>query len=294
VQSTALCTNAPFGTRVAVHQDRDQTYTAYGSDVDPSYFSTLAIPLRSGRNFAPGDKRAVIVSEKLARIRWPGQNPLGQPWSQDGRVVVGVAAPARTVGMRDGDSTEIYFPLQPEDLPTGILLVKTSRPPETVLPDIRALVERQDRRLIPAVSLLKHDFRHRLKDSEQAAQVVSTLGILAALLAAAGVYGQVCYSVAQRQKEIGVRIALGARPANVIALLLRQFYGSFGVGALSGTGIASGVSLVLRRELFGLSHLDPASYAGAVGLLLLLAAVAALLPAQRALLVDPLETLRHE
>lgn len=294
VESTALCTYAPFGTRTSIYTNRERTYTAYSSHVDPGYFFTLAIPLLSGRNFAPGEKNAVIVGEKLARIRWPGENPLGKPWSKGGPVVVGVAAPARTVGASDAESTEIYFPLRASDQSNGILLVRTAVPPETVLPQIRALVESQDRRLIPSVSLLKNDFYLRLEASEQAARVVSALGILAALLAAAGVYGQVCYSVAQRQKEIGVRVALGARPSNVVGLVLRQFYGPFGVGALIGIGIAAGVSVVLRRELYGLSHLDPASYAGAVGLLLVLAVLAALAPAQRALRVDPLEVLRHE
>ncbi|HEX9760579.1 MAG TPA: ABC transporter permease, partial [Candidatus Acidoferrales bacterium] len=294
VESMTLCTNEPFGAQVSVYYGPGNTYTAYATSVDPSYFSTLAIPLRSGRGFAPGDKNVVIVGEKLARLLWPGVNPLGKPWGNGAQVVVGVAAPARTIGMRDAESTEVYFPLQPDDERSGILLVKTSGPPETVLPHLRAIASEQDSRLFPSVSLLKDSFHLRLQSSQRGAQVVSALGILAALLAAAGVYGQVCYAVAQKQKEIGVRVALGARPSGVIAVVLRHLYGPVVMGAAVGLGIAAGVSLLLRRELYGLSHLDLLSYAGAVGLLLVVALVAALVPARRALRVDPIEVLRYE
>lgn len=133
-----------------------------------------------------------------------------------------------------------------------------------------------------------------MRPSERGALIISSLGLLAALLAAVGLYGLVSYAVVQRQKEIGLRIALGARTTNVISLVLRQLYGPVGAGICAGIAAAAGLSQLLRRELFGLSHLDPISYAGAIGFFLLVAGLAAFIPARRALRVNPVEVLRYD
>ncbi len=295
VQEMSLCTAAPFGTTVGLYQDKAGTYKAYGTNVEPGYFSVLSIPLRSGRTFLSGDKKdVVIIGEKLARTLWPGENPLGQSWFGGKYQVIGVAAPARTTNMRDADSTEVYFPATEEDLSGSTLLIKTALPPHLLLPQIQALAGASDSRLFPRVTTLQDSFQARLEVSQRGAQIVSALAVLAALLAAAGVYGQVSYSVMRRKREIGVRMALGAGTVDVLGSVIRQFHWPFAFGIVIGIGIAGAASILLRHELYGLSHLDPLSYGGAVALLLVLATVAALLPARQALRVDPIEVLRHD
>lgn len=130
--------------------------------------------------------------------------------------------------------------------------------------------------------------------SQYAATAIAALGVGALALACVGIVGLVAFTVAQRTKEIGLRIALGARPARVVLLVLRQFARPVGLGLIAGVGLAAALSQVLRRVLYGVSHLDPLAYGAAIILFLAAAALAAMWPAQRAARVDPWRALRHE
>jgi predicted permease len=265
----------------------------YPNWVTPEFFQTMDIPLLRGRNLLPSEKNAVIVSESLARQQWPGEDPIGkQFWQKD--TVVGVAGNAHVNALNDGDTVEVYWAAQPEDMSAMTLVVKTAGAPEGLPPMVRSIAESIDPKLFPEIYLLKAAFHQNMLNFELAAAAVSLLGMAAALLAAMGLLGLVAYTVSERTKEIAIRIALGAKPAHVLSAILRQFVWPIAVGLLSGVAGTAALSRVLRKVLFGVSNLDPLSYAGAMGVLLAIATAAALLPARQALRVDPLRALRYE
>jgi ABC-type antimicrobial peptide transport system permease subunit len=142
------------------------------------------------------------------------------------------------------------------------------------------------------VSLLKHLYRDRIRDVERAAVAVGLLGTIALLVACLGVVGLVAYAVAQRTKEIGIRLALGAGRHHILRSVAGQFLPTVAVGLVGGIAGAAALAQLLRRQLYGVSALDPVSYGAAVCLFALAAGLAGLLPARRALRVDPSVALR--
>ena len=141
---------------------------------------------------------------------------------------------------------------------------------------------------------MKSSFRRKLKAVESGALVVSLLGSIAHLLACLGIVGLVAYAVSQRTKEIGIRMALGAKPSHVLSVVVRQFSRPVAAGLLVGVGAAAALSQLLSGVLYGISHLDPIAYLTAIGIFVATVALATLLPARRALRVDPMLALRHE
>ena len=188
----------------------------------------------------------------------------------------------------------MYQAAQTTDMPGMVVLVKTAGAPESMPPMLISIAESIDPKLFPYLRFLKSDFHRNVQNVEHAAMVVSLLGIAAVLLAAIGLLGLVAYTVSERSKEIAIRIALGAKPGHVLSAILRQFVWPVAVGLLTGVAGTAALSQVLRKVLFGVSNLDPLSYAGAIGVLLAIATAAALLPARQALRVDPLRALRCE
>ena len=142
--------------------------------------------------------------------------------------------------------------------------------------------------------MMKSAFNKRMQAAEYSALTVGVLGFTALLLACLGIVGLVTYAVSQRTQEIGIRLALGARPSHVLGIVLLQFSRPVVVGLVVGVGGAAALSQILRRNLYGISHLDPVAYAAAVGIFIVVATLGALLPARRALQVDPLRALRYE
>jgi len=141
---------------------------------------------------------------------------------------------------------------------------------------------------------MKSAFRRKLQGAEYGALCVSVLGFVALLLACLGIVGLVAYAVSQRTKEIGIRMALGAKPAQVLSAVLGQLSRPVVIGLLVGASGATALSHVLRQVLYGISNLDPIAYLSAIGLFVITVALAALLPARRALRVDPMLALRYE
>ena len=265
----------------------------YPNWVGPEFFQTMSIPLLRGRGLLPGELGAVVVSESLARKQWPGEDPVGkQFWQKD--TVVGVAGNARLNAMNDGDTVEAYWAAQAADMPAMTLVVKTVAAPEGMPLMVKSIAASIDPKLFPYIRLLKADFHKNVQQVEQAAMVVSLLGIAALMLAAIGLLGLVAYAVSERTKEIAIRIALGARPSHVLAAILRQFVWPVAFGLLAGVAGTVALSQFLRRVLFGISNLDPTGYLGGIAVLIAIATVAALLPATRALRVDPMRALHCE
>ena len=269
--------------------------TAQINHVDPEYFQTMKIPLLRGRNLTRGETHAVVVGESMARQAWPGQDALGKTLTM-GRdyTVVGIAGSARSVKFEDSDSVEAYLPIEPADPPSLFVLARTLGSPADLARSAASVARAIDPNTFPEVQLLSTEFRLKLQLLESAALAVSVLGSVAQLLACLGIAGVVAYAVAQRTKEIGIRMALGAKPSQVLSLVLRQFSRPVAAGLLVGVGAAAAFSEFLREGLYGISNLDPVAYLAAIGVFLATVAVAALLPARRALRVDPLRALRYE
>lgn len=208
--------------------------------------------------------------------------------------VTGVSASARMVARENAEATEAYFLADAADLPALVVLVKTSGPPEGLVPFMASTARTIDPKVFPEVQLLKSSFSKKLQGAQYSALAVGLLGFIALFLACLGIVGLVSYAVSQRTREIGLRMALGAKPSHVLALVLRQFSRPVVAGLLVGVVAAAALSQILRRQLYGVSNLDPASYLAAIGVFAVTAALAALVPARRALRVDPMRALRHE
>ena len=263
--------------------------------VDPEFFQTMKIPLLRGRNLLSGEEHAVVISESLARGAWPGQDPLGKKFALDGDyAVVGIVRSARLIKPEDSDSVEIYLPIQTADLPSTSVMVRTSTPPEDVARSAVAIGKALAPDSFPEAKLLKNALRRKLQSAEYSALVVSLLGSIAHLLACLGIVGVVAYAVSQRTKEIGLRMALGAQPSQVLSVVLRQFSIPVAAGLVVGVAGAAALSQLLRGQLYGISNLDPTTYLAAIAVFLVTVVVAALLPARRALRIDPLSALRHD
>lgn len=268
----------------------------YPNWVEPGFFQTMSIPMLLGRSFFPGEKNSVIVSESLARKQWPGQNPLGQQFKNgdQGFTVVGVVGNARVNAINDDDAVELYWPAQAQDMPDMVVLARMAGSPDSLPAVAKSISESLDPKLFPEIRKLKLLYHENVLGVERVAMVVSLIGMVAVSLAGVGIIGLVAFTVSQRTKEIAIRIALGAERGQVLATVLRQFAWPIAIGLVSGAGIAAAISKVLRKVLYGVSNLDPMSYAGAVAVLVAIVALAALLPARRALRLDLAKTLHYE
>ena len=287
VRNVALTTLPPFGNRVTVNNERTIFY-----HVTPAFFDTMRIALRRGRVFRQGEPGVALVNETLSRRHWPGEDPIGKTY--EGRSVIGVTADARTVRINEGAATECYMPIQPNQLADAVMVVRVDGAPVSAAGFVRAVARGGDVRLMPSVVLLEDALEEKLEGPRRFAVVASALGICALLLAVTGLAGMVAFTVSQRLREIGVRMALGARPAHIVRAIAVQFTRPVIAGAVAGSAIAALAGTVLSREMFGVSQLDPLAHGGALLLFALVAAAAAFPPVRRALRVDPVQMLRHE
>jgi predicted permease len=275
---------------------QDQTRPVERFDVTPSYFDVLGIQLVVGRGLVDSDRDGalVVVNETLALRLWRGANPIGRSFVADRRTleVVGVARDARLISLEPPSPS--YF--QPLTGPRGYLfplvLVRSSQASNAAA--IVKMIERLEPRARVTTSGMRNRFEFELAQLALAPLAASILGLFGLGLATVGMFGAFAYAVRQRTREIGIRIALGARSAHILRSLLSGNAGVLLVGL--GAGVAGGVaaSQLLRSMLYGLSPLDPLTY-GSVALLLAAAAIlAGYVPARRALRVDAAITLRAE
>jgi predicted permease len=269
--------------------------------VDVDYFKVMHIPLLDGRDFTDGDRDGslpvVVINEDLARRYWPGGDAIGKRLRLVGdsvtRQVIGVVKNSNYTTLGEAPQPCIYLPLRQNPGATATLYVRAARDPESVLGE----VQREVKALAPKVEI--SDIRTGARFMDQilwsARIVVSMLGVfglLALILASVGLYGLLAYLVRGRQREIGVRMALGASRPAILLLVMRQGM----VLVCSGVGIGLALSLLISRALakmlFGLNPADPLSLAGASSALILVAALACYLPALAASRMDPMGALR--
>ena len=272
--------------------------------VGPDYFKTFGIALRKGREFtfddhagAPG---VVIVNQSLARLAWPGENALGKRISRSGPggpwlEVVGVVADHKIYSLSEDPVPYFYRPLLQRRESSATVFVR----PEVSAMALAEPIREQVRRLNPnlpvfGVGTLDEVLGRSAAPFEVSAMLTSLFGLLALVLAAVGLYGLITYSVVQRTREIGIRMALGAGGDSVVGLMVRRGLVLVAAGLVVGLVAAGFVTRFLRGMLYAVQPGDPAAFGGAALVLLAIAFLACYLPARRASRVDPVDVLRAE
>jgi predicted permease len=271
--------------------------------VSPSYFRTMSIPLVKGRYFDERDKRGepetVIVDEALAQRFWPNQDPLGRrlqrgksgPW----RTVVGVISDAKQFSSEKEPPISVYYSAE-QVIPRNMyLVVRTTPAPVQLTTAIIKAIQAVDPEMpvfdVSSMAQRLYDFLARRRLTMF---LLGVFAVVATILAAVGIYGVMAYAVNQRTHEIGIRVALGARPRDVLSLVIKQGLSLTLLGTGIGLLAAFGLTRLLAKLLFGVNATDPLTFVGVAVLLIGVALVACFVPARRATRVDPLVALRCE
>ena len=270
--------------------------------VDPDYFRVMSIPLRSGRLFAEadGDRRVVLVSAGTAERLWPGKDAIGRRLvlgsdGSDAREVAGVVGDVRSVGARKQPTLTVYVPYWQRLRSELSLVARTTLGADQVAAPMRAAIWQVDRDLsIAALRPMDDLVRASLAQDRFQTALVLLFGVAAALLASLGIFGVVSYSVAQRTNELGIRLALGAPPRRVRALVLRQGLMPVIAGVALGLPLSMAAGRLTQVLLFGVSPADPLTIVGVVLGLTTVAAAGTWLPTARATRLDPVTALREE
>jgi len=310
VQSATLARRLPFtgdgiafanvtidGYAPAKDEDMRLNYETVG----PLYFQTMRIPLLQGRDFDERDQESasgvVIVNETMAQRYWPGDNALGKRlkltkgWLQ----VVGIAKDVKNRTLTEAPQPFLYLPLLQDYRSNMILVARTASDPEKMFHSIQTEVAALD----PEVPMfdtrtLEEHIGVSLFLQRMAATLLSIFGLLAVSLAALGLYGVMAYAVSQRTRELGIRISVGAKRADILKLILGQGLILSIIGMVGGLTMALAVTRLSVHSLYGVSTADPLTFVVVAVMLLVVALAAAYLPARRAAKVDPIIALRME
>ena len=273
--------------------------------VDPGYFDAMRIPLRRGRSLTSADRLGsvpvAVISEAMAHKLWPGESAIGQHvkvswWHPDVAVeIVGVVGDSHHDGLDSELRPTLFYPFAQESQGGMSLVLRSALPAATLTTMVHAAVREMDAALPVGTAVTMYDhIAEMMTDRSYPAFLLGLFAVLAVSLAAVGIYGVLSYSVGQRTHEIGVRMALGARPADV----LKTVMGGGLVLALAGIGLgfvaAALASRTLSKLLYGVRPTDPVTFAAVATLLLVVALAAMALPARRAARTDPMVALRSE
>ena len=284
---------------------RGESFQADWNVVEPGVFRTLRLPLVRGRDFNDADTATspwvAVVNEALATQIWPGEDPLGKQMmvrDDNGKdhpvTIVGVTGNARLIWLTGNVDPYIYVPFAQRYIPRASILVRTIDDRSSV-PDVRSRLRTLNPNLpITEAMRLSELTAIGLVPQRMAASVAGTLGLVGLLLCAIGIYGVTSYSVAQRTREIGIRVALGADRRNVLRLVLRQGLVLAAIGTAVGVVIAAVGSTFLESLLYGVRGLDPLTFGSACALFVVVTLAASYIPALRATKVDPMVALRAE
>jgi predicted permease len=274
--------------------------------VAPRYFETLRIPMVRGREFTAADVEkspyVAVINESMAQKYWPKHDPIGRRFQLKDEIqhmveVVGVSRNSRARGFSDIIQPYFYVPLSQTYASLQTLQVRTTRPPEITLAELEKLAGTiapdvpvfGGQTMVQGLNTLNGSLRYQI-----AAGLAATLGVLGLILALVGLYGVVAYAAAQRTHEIGIRMALGARPGEILRLMAGQALLLVGAGLLLGLGAAFAAGRLLRGFFVGASGTDPVTYAAVTLLLAFIALAACYIPARRATRIDPMVALRGE
>ena len=317
VTMAAAVTQVPMVDTYSVQQFRiegravepAQALTAQYRAVSEDYFATMSIAVLLGRGVrASDDERSapvVVINQTMARRFWPDGSPIGQRLTgvrdggfQEWMTIVGVVGDVKSGGLHADEQPAIYAPYRQREFPWlrwSSFVVRSAASPLPLVQNIRAaLLEVDPNQPVYGITTLAAVVRQSTADRRLGTALVSLFALLAVILASVGIYGVIACSVVDRTHEIGVRLALGARPRNVLAMVCRHGLGLTALGVLAGLGCAFLVTRFLATLLFDVSPTDPATFVTIPLVLFVVAGIACYLPARRATRVDPMVTLRSE
>jgi predicted permease len=275
--------------------------------VTPQLFAALAVPLRAGRDFSdedgPDRPMVAVVSESFARRHWPGQSVLGKRFDVAfaERTIVGVVGDIRVRGPERDSEPQVYLPYRQQAdgslifYPPKDLVVRSSLPAPALVPSLRAIVRAADpEQPVSNVRPLADIVAAQTAPRRLQLDVLVGFAALAFVLAALGIYGLLSFAVSARAREIGVRMALGARPATVLGMVLREGFALGAAGAAVGLALAWAAGRSLEALLAGVPPTDTATFAAALALVFVMTLAGSVVPAWRAARVDPAVVLRAE
>jgi predicted permease len=290
----------------------------YCNAVSPGYFKTLGIPLLAGRDFddrdvrfdtavpnpnVPPNYKVAIVNASYAKHYFGDRSPIGRhigfgtnPGTKTPIEIIGVVKDAKYTGVRDDIPRQVFFAFMENDFAGGsVMYVRTASQPDAAFGAIRQVMQQLDAN-IPMYNMrtLEAQADQSLLNERLVATLSTAFGLLATLLAVIGLYGVMAFTVARRTREIGVRMALGAVPGDVIWLVMREVIVLVGSGLILGLAAAWALSRLVSSQLYGVSANDPLTMAGAAAALAAVALLAGYVPARRATRVNPVLALRYE
>jgi len=291
----------PEGEKQEDHKDQAEFFNIVGN----SFFGTMGIPMFAGRPFGAEDtatsQKVMVINQSLARKRFPNENPIGKMvkigFGADNVVrIVGICRDTRYANLRDAAPPQ-FFALYRQQKEVGAItfLVRTQLKPGALMSAFRDVVQKQDRDLpIINIRAQQEQIDATTQQERMFAALTTGFGVLALALACVGIYGIMAYSVANRTNEIGIRLALGARPGQVQGMILRESGWLAGAGVVVGVAAALALARLVKSMLYGVQPWDPVTLAAGAFLLLAVALAASWIPACRAAGVQPMDALRHE
>ena len=285
--------------------DRSAQPGANLGTVSGGFFEAMGIPLLAGRTFAESDDgshpKVAIASVSLARKYWPGETAIGKrvrfdsgdqaPWI----TIVGLVGDVRQLGLDVSAPPILYIPYKQFTLPFTNVVVRSTAPPATVTAMLRSALASLDSELpFGEITTLQGVLDRSVDQPRFRATLLASFAAAALILAAVGVYGLISYSVGMRTRELGIRLALGAQPRQVLVSIMREGLVLGLLGTALGLGIAFAAVRVISSFLFGVTEGDPLTFGGVALLLLLVTLTASYIPSRRALRVDPIAALRAD
>ncbi|MFI5178565.1 MAG: ABC transporter permease [Vicinamibacterales bacterium] len=289
----------------ALFQQKERTGTADFCAASPGYFHALGIPLIRGRLFddrdQPGQPQAALVSESLARSRWPGEDPIGRTiefGNMDGDLrpltVVGIVGDTHEYGLEQAPRPTMYVNLMQRPRFTTTVVMRSDAEPGGIIAAARAVLHELAPDVPPRFRTFAQIYAASLGARRFNLTLVGAFAATALILAVAGIYGVTTYNVSRRRREIGVRIALGATTRDVLGVVLGQGLVTIAIGVVAGVAGALGLTRGLQSLLFGVTPTDPSAFAAVVIGLAAIAALACYVPARRGTKINPVEALRQE
>jgi putative ABC transport system permease protein len=275
--------------------------------VSPDYFKTMGMQLLRGRDFSSDDlarpAHLTIINESLAQRIFPGEDPLGKRVTFGGMLgtqpdwheIIGVVSDTRHLSLDDPPQPRAYDLFGQHGGRSMFVVARVAGDPTSLAGAVRAEVRQLDAEApVWQMATLEELVARSAATRRFSMSLIGAFALIALALAAVGVYGVINHSVSQRTREIGIRMALGARPCDVIELIIGQSLRLTLIGVASGLAAALALTRLMRSLLFGVSATDPVTFVGVAGLLTFVALLACFVPARRATKVDPLAALKHE